>query len=50
MRPDAADPLRDQSRGFGDGPVVYGGLWDRLLVGDEWHARRVETTRRVYGL
>lgn len=49
-RPDAADPMRDQSRGFGDGPVVYGTSWGGLLVGEEWYARRVEATRRVYGL
>jgi hypothetical protein len=52
LRPDAADHLRDQSRGFDDGPSVSGGGWDTLaaFMTGPWHDRMVETTRRVYGL
>jgi hypothetical protein len=52
LRADAADHLRDQSRGFADGPSVSGGGWDSLaaFMGGPWHARLVETTRRIYGL
>lgn len=49
LRLDAADHLRDQSRGFADGPAVSGGGWDVLaaFIGGPWHQRRVEVTRRL---
>lgn len=52
LRPDAGDHLRDQSRGFGDGPSVSWGSWDSIAYfsGGEWYARMVEATKRVYGL
>jgi hypothetical protein len=52
LRADAADHLRDQSRGFADGPSVSGGGWDTLaaFMGGPWHTRLVETTRRIHGI
>jgi hypothetical protein len=52
LRADAADHLRDQSRGFADGPSISGGGWDTLaaFMGYPWHRRLVETTRRIYGV
>jgi hypothetical protein len=52
VRADAADHLRDQSRGFADGPSVSGGGWDTLaaFMGAPWHTRLVETTRRIHGV
>jgi len=52
LRPDAGDHMRDQSRGFGDGPSISGSQWDTLayFTTGSWHDDMVETTRRVYGL
>lgn len=49
MRPDAADHRRDQSRGFADGPAISLGTWDTIaaFMGEAWHLRLVETTRRM---
>jgi hypothetical protein len=51
LRPDAADVLRDQSRGFADGPTVSGSDWEGMaaFLGGPWHRRLVETTRRLNG-
>jgi hypothetical protein len=52
LRPDAADVLRDQSRGFADGPSVSGADWASMaaFIGGSWHQRLVDATRRLYGL
>jgi hypothetical protein len=52
LRQDAGDHLRDQSRGFGDGPSVSSADWDDIALLTTWpfHDRMVETTRRLYGL
>jgi hypothetical protein len=50
LRPDAADALQDQSRGFADGPAVSGGGWDTIaaFIGGPWHERCVAATRGVF--
>lgn len=52
LRSDAADPARDQSRGFADGPAISGGDWGTVaaFLTGEWHDGMVEITRHVYGL
>lgn len=52
LRPDAADHLHDQSRGFADGPSISLSSWDTIadFMGYPWHNRLIETTRRISGL